>query len=279
LHSYQRHCFFNKLYFIHSRLKKEIQIFFTALMFYTRIPCPKWVTHEADYLNKATRYFPLVGWIVGLVTFAVFWGSHFLFGTQVAVILAISAAILTTGAFHEDGFADACDGFGGGWTKEKILDIMKDSRIGAFGATGLVMLLLLKYSVFSYMIFDGINWRWLLLVLITVHAMARLTAISISFVLPYSREDESSKAKPISKGFTWKELAGSMFFGLLPYSIVVSRHVYYLAILPPLLLLVFFAVRYLKKWLGGYTGDCLGAAEQLAELIIMLSFVAIWKFI
>ncbi len=279
MHGYQHHCIFNLFYFIHCCLKKEIQIFFTALMFYTRIPCPKWVTHEADYLNKATRYFPLVGWIVGLITFAVFWSSHFLFNIPVSVIFAMSAAILTTGAFHEDGFADACDGFGGGWTKEKILDIMKDSRIGAFGAIGLVMLLLLKYTVFTGMIFEGINWRWLLLVLITVHAMARLTAISVSFVLPYSRDDESSKAKPISKGFTRKELAGSLFFGLLPYGIVVSRHIYYLAIIPALLLLVFFASRYFKKWLGGYTGDCLGAVEQLAELLIMLSFVAIWKFI
>jgi adenosylcobinamide-GDP ribazoletransferase len=260
-------------------MRNEVKIFFTALMFYTRIPCPRWVGHEPDYLNKATRYLPLVGWIVGAISFGVFWGSHYLFSTPIAVLLSMCAAILTTGAFHEDGFADACDGFGGGWTKEKILDIMKDSRIGAFGAIGLVLLLLLKFTLFCSMAFEGINWQWLLLVLVTIHSMARLAAISVSFFLQYARADESSKVKPIAKGFTWKEVAGSMFFGLLPYSIAASRHVYYLVILAPLVLLVFFSVRYLKKWLGGYTGDCLGAVEQLAEVIIMLSFIAAWKFI
>ncbi len=97
-------------------------------MFYTRVPCPRWVGHEPDYLNKATRYFPLIGWLVGAIGFAVLWGGMQLWPTSVAVLLSIAAMVLTTGAFHEDGFADACDGFGGGWTKEKILAIMKDSR-------------------------------------------------------------------------------------------------------------------------------------------------------
>jgi adenosylcobinamide-GDP ribazoletransferase len=112
-----------------------------------------------------------------------------------------------------------------------------------------------------------------------VHALARLTAISISFALPYAREDMDSKAKPIAQAFSWREVAGAFILGLLPYAVVASRHYFYLAILLPLLLLHVWAVRYFKKWLGGYTGDCLGAVEQIAELIIMLSFIAIWKFI
>lgn len=248
-------------------------------MFYTRIPCPGWVGHEPDYLNKATRYFPLIGWLVGAIGFAVLWGSMQLWPISVAALLSIAAMVLTTGAFHEDGFADACDGFGGGWTKEKILAIMKDSRIGAYGAIGVVLLLLTKYAVMVQLAFAGIHWYWLLLVLVTVHALARLTAISVSFVLPYAREDMEAKAKPIAQSFSWKEVAGAFCFGLLPYAVVASRHWYYWAILLPLLVLHIWAVRYFKKWLGGYTGDCLGAVEQVAELVIMLSFVAIWKFI
>lgn len=249
-------------------------------MFYTRVPCPKWVGHEADYLNKATRYFPLIGWLVGCISFAVLWGSMQWWPTAIAVLLSMAAAVLTTGAFHEDGFADACDGFGGGWTKEKILAIMKDSRIGAYGAIGIVLLLLTKYAVFVQLVFDGIHWYWLLLVLVTVHSLARLTAIAVSFVLPYAREDAAdSKAKPIAQAFGWREVTGAFVFGLLPYAVVVSRHYYYLAILLPLLLLYVWAVRYCKQWLDGYTGDCLGAVEQLAELVILLSFIAIWKFI
>src|SRR5436190_7873550 len=130
-------------------MKKELHIFFTALLFYTRIPCPKNIDHNPDYLNKTSRYFPLVGWIVGGITFVVYYLSAFIFTIEIAVILSIIAGILITGAFHEDGFADVCDGFGGGWTKEKILLIMKDSSIGAYGAIGLVLLFLLKFQSMS----------------------------------------------------------------------------------------------------------------------------------
>ena len=99
-------------------MKKQLHIFFTALMFYTRIPCPKNIDHNPEYLNKASRYFPLIGWIVGGISFGVYYLSAILFSSEIAVILSIIAGILTTGAFQEDGFAEVCDGFGGGWTKE-----------------------------------------------------------------------------------------------------------------------------------------------------------------
>jgi adenosylcobinamide-GDP ribazoletransferase len=260
-------------------LGTEVNIFFTALMFYTRIPCPRWVTHDADYLNKATRYFPFIGWIVGAISFGVFYAAQFFLGASIATSLGMAAAIFTTGAFHEDGFGDVCDGFGGGWTKEKILTIMKDSRIGAYGAIGLCMLLLLKFTAFTQLASAGLHWQWLLLVYIMIHALARLTAISISFIIPYVRDDETSKAKPIAKSFSWKVVTGVLFFGLLPLAILISQHWMYVWVLLPMIALIFFASRYFKKWLDGYTGDCLGAAEQLAELIIPLTLLVIWKYI
>jgi len=128
-------------------IKYEIQVFFTALMFYTRIPCPAWVNHDEEFLNKATRYFPLIGWIVGGLAALTFYGSSFIFSKEVSILFSFAISVLITGAFHEDGFADVCDGFGGGWTKEKILDIMKDSRVGAYGAIGIVLLFLLKFAL------------------------------------------------------------------------------------------------------------------------------------
>ncbi len=104
-------------------IRREIQIFFAALMFFTRIPCPTWVKHSQETLNKASRYFPLIGWIVGAIGASVFWISSLLFPPVLAVLLSMIATILLTGAFHEDGFADVCDGFGGGWTQEEILRI------------------------------------------------------------------------------------------------------------------------------------------------------------
>ena len=127
-------------------IKRQIHIFFTALMFYTRIPCPKNIDHDPEYLNKASRYFPLIGWIVGGLSFLVFIFFEELFTVPIAVVFSIVASVLVTGGFHEDGFADVCDGFGGGWTKEKILLIMKDSAIGAYGALGLILILIIMIT-------------------------------------------------------------------------------------------------------------------------------------
>lgn len=260
-------------------MQNEIRIFFTALMFYTRIPCPSWVDHSPDYINKATRYFPLIGWIVGGISFGVFWLSSLLFGPNIAIIASFIAGILTTGAFHEDGLADVFDGFGGGWTKEKILDIMKDSRVGAFGVIALILSFLLKYLAFEQLLKLICNDNLLILLLfISYHALARLTAINIVFTEQYSREDETSKAKPIAKAHTYREIVGAYFFGLLPLVALSSLHWQFALVIAPMFGLYFFAKRYFNKWIDGYTGDCLGAVEQMAELLTLLSFLALEKF-
>ncbi len=261
-------------------LKNEIKIFFTALMFYTRIPCPSTIDHDPDYINKATRYFPLIGWIVGAISFLFYWASNFLFDTNIAVLVSLIAGVLTTGAFHEDGLADVFDGFGGGWTKEKILDIMKDSRVGAYGAIAIVFLLLLKFIGLNNLVgtthFSTIQ---ILLLFIVYHSLARLATINIVFTSTYSRDDETSKVKPIAKTHSSVEIIGAYFFGLLPLAILAYFNIKFLIVLLPLFLLVFFARRYFIKWINGYTGDCLGAVEQLAELIIILTFVALCKYL
>lgn len=264
-------------------MKKELHIFFTALMFYTRIPCPKNINHNPDYLNKATRYFPLIGWIVGSISFFVFYIFSLFLSVEIAVILAITASILTTGAFHEDGFADVCDGFGGGWTKEKILMIMKDSAIGAYGAIGLVLLFLLKFkllsdSVLLFPIGDRLSVVQIFLLFVSSHALSRLAAISIIFTHEYSREDASSKSKPIAKSNTWKEVLGAFFFGLVPLLGLSYFKYQVLLVLIPVFLTRYFLARYFQKWIDGYTGDCLGATQQVCEVIYYLSIIFIWKF-
>ena len=160
-------------------IKEEIKIFFTSLMFYTRIPCPKYVDHSEEYLNKATRYFPLVGIIVGVISFIFYWISNQIFNVQISVIISIAAGILVTGAFHEDGFADTFDGFGGGWTKEKILEIMKDSRVGVYGVISIVILLFLKiFSLTSLVLiiqsnFDLTSELIIFMIFITYHSISR----------------------------------------------------------------------------------------------------------
>ena len=249
-------------------------------MFYTRIPCPKNITHHPDYLNKATRYFPFIGWIVGSISFLAFYLFSFFLSTEIAVILAIIASILTTGAFHEDGFADVCDGFGGGWTKEKILMIMKDSAIGAYGAIGLVLLFLLKFKLLSESILLFTNNILLIFLLcISAHSLSRLAAITIIFTHEYSRDDASSKSKPIAKQYTWKEVFGSFFFGLIPLIVFSYFDLKFLLAIIPVFITRYFLARYFQKWIDGYTGDCLGATQQVCEVVFYLSILFLWKFI
>lgn len=249
-------------------------------MFYTRIPCPKNITHDPDYLNKATRYFPFIGWIVGSISFLAFYIFSLFLSTETAVIFAIIISVLTTGAFHEDGFADVCDGFGGGWTKEKILLIMKDSAIGAYGAIGLVLLFLAKFKLLSesILLFTN-NILLIFLLFISAHSLSRLAAISIVFTHQYSRDDASSKSKPIAKNHSWKEIFGSFFFGLIPLLALTYFNYKVLLAIIPVFITRYFLVGYFQKWIDGYTGDCLGATQQVCEVIYYLSILFIWKFI
>lgn len=253
-------------------MKKEIDIFFTALMFFTRIPCPKWIGHDPDYLRKSSKYFPLIGILVGSIGALVFYGSSYLFPKEIAILLSMVATIYTTGAFHEDGFADVCDGFGGGWTKEKILLIMKDSRLGTYGVIGISAVLALKFFALTY-----ISGAMIPLVLISGHALSRFMATTLIYTHPYVRDKEDSKAKPAAKSMSLSMLALSGFFGLTPLFFFKEGYLF-LVLIPVYSAKVFLGAKF-KKWIGGQTGDCAGAVQQLCELVFYLSLLVLWKFI
>ena len=128
-------------------MKHELRLFFIALQFFTRVPVPRWVGFEPAWLQQSARHFPAVGLCVGAVGALVLAGTAWLVPPAVAVVLSMVATVVLTGAFHEDGFADTCDGLGGHVSRERALDIMKDSRIGSYGVVGLVLLLGLKATV------------------------------------------------------------------------------------------------------------------------------------
>lgn len=262
--------------------KKEVDIFLTAVMFYTRIPAPRWVNHSPDYLNKASRYFPLMGWIVAAIAFGfISIGSSF-FGADLAIALSMAATIFVTGAFHEDGFADMCDGFGGGYTKERILEIMKDSRVGTYGVVGVIMILLIKFLSLRILVdlsngFDSLIF--LLLIFIAAHSVSRLSAISILFTHQYVQADAVSKIKPIALSYTWKEVLGSVFFGLLPIIFIGFYSPLLMAAILPVVVTRFILSSYFNRLIGGYTGDCLGATQQISEIVFYLSLIALWKYI
>lgn len=269
-------------------LKKEWNIFLSALMFLTRLPVPKHMEHNETYLQQSPKYFPLIGWIVAMLSFCGFFIFYKYLGTNIAIMASIIAGIFTTGAFHEDGFADTCDAFGGGWTKEKILAIMKDSRLGTYGVAGLVLMLAVKFLLLrdlmvvleSHSFAQQGGWMFYqltALTLVAAHGISRLMCVLVIQRYDYVTADDGSKSKPLaSKKLAVIPLLTAIFFAVAPLFFLPG---YYFLALVPIGLITIFVARYFKKWIGGYTGDCLGAVQQVSETVFYLSVLIIWKYI
>mgnify|MGYP004701904867 CR=1 FL=1 len=244
-------------------MRAELEYFFAALRFFTRLPVPAWVGHSSAQLNHAARYFPLVGVIVGAIGAAVTLAALQLWPATLAVILGMAATLLATGAFHEDGLADSIDGCGGGWTREQVLAIMKDSRIGSYGAVGIGLTLLAKFAALTALAAVSPAPTFLA-ALIAGHSVSRFASTTLIFALDYVRDDASSKSKPLATRLGRGELAVAALFGLAPCLLLPAASVIVALALVGLVTLL--AARYFVRRIGGYTGDCLGATQQLSEL-------------
>lgn len=240
-------------------------------MFFTRIPCPKWVDHKPEYLKKSTKYFSLVGIIIGSIGALIYYGSSYILSHEIAILLSMVSTIYATGAFHEDGFADVCDGLGGGWTKEKILLIMKDSRLGTYGVIGLLFILGLKFLALR----EASNY-YIPLILISGHSLSRFIATTLIYTHPYVRETES-KSENASNNITSSMLIFNAFFAIIPLFFFKTPYVF-ITIIPMYLSKMYLGKKF-KKWLGGQTGDCSGAVQQLSEVVFYLSIIILWKYI
>ncbi|MCC5815308.1 MAG: adenosylcobinamide-GDP ribazoletransferase [Leptospira sp.] len=258
--------------------KKEVLYFFSALMFFTRIPCPKWVSgnYSQDILNRSRKYFPLMGWIVAGLSLLVFFIAIKIFSLELSILLTMVTSILITGGFHEDGWADSCDAFGGGWTKESILSIMKDSRIGTYGTLGVVFILGIKFTCLR-----DLGREDLTLMATTyffAHTVSRFLASSAAQNLDYVQFDDSSKSKPIAESkLSHLELIYSFIFVVIPMLFLMNQYLVLAFLLAWIMQIIM--ILYFKKWIGGFTGDCLGGIQQVSEIAIYLGTIAIWKFI
>ena len=248
-------------------IRRELEYFFGALRFFTRLPVPVWVGHSAEALDRSARYFPAVGLVIGGIGALVFLGASLFWPQAVAVLLSMVATIYATGAFHEDGLADMVDGLGGGWDKLRILEIMKDSRVGSYGVVALVLALLGKFVLLV-----ALDATLVPFALLAGHAVSRFCSTVLLATMDYVREDLLSKAKPLAT-----RLSGGEMLVALGFVIAV------LALLPPektvagcalAALATFWLAAKFKRSLGGYTGDCLGATQQVSEIAFYLGLLA-----
>jgi adenosylcobinamide-GDP ribazoletransferase len=248
-----------------TSLRGEFRAVHAALIYFTRLPLPTLRASTADDWRRAATYFPLVGLVVGSGCGTVLLTAMHAFPPQIAAGLSLVTGALLTGAMHEDGFADVCDGFGGGTTRDRALEIMSDSRMGAFGALGLLLLV-------------GMKWQALALlspahafgVPVAAAALSRAGSISLLSALDYVRAD--GKARPVVSRLGAPRLALATAFGLVPLFFLRPVCVW---ALPAILIVRFVAVRWFRRRLGGYTGDCLGAVQQVGEAVCLLVFVAL----
>ena len=238
-------------------LRRELDYFFGAIRFFTRLPVPAWVGHSSDALQRSMRYFPAVGLIVGGIAALVFVFTSFFWPRTLAVLAAIATTLYITSTFHEDGWSNMVDGFGGGWDKAQILTIMKDSRIGSFGAVALVMMLLTKFCALV-----EVEILLIPVSLVAGHTFSRLCATLVLRKLDYVRDE--GKSKPLSTHIGNGELTFAVLTALLPLLLLPPQQSIPAVILA--LLATVWLARLFKQRIGGYTGDCLGATQQLAEV-------------
>lgn len=257
-------------------LKKEITYFLTALMFFTRIPIPFKIPYSNEIMNQSQKYYAAVGLLVGCFNAIIYSVCQFILPVDIAIIITMITSILLTGAFHEDGFTDVCDSFGGGYGKEKIMTIMKDSRIGAYGVIGAILLLLLKFTSLKHIAED--NFWLIIFTLIAAHSVSRFFSGMMIYTHEYVTDIDKSKSKPMaSKALPIKNLLISFLFCLLPF--IVFAEWKFLLILPLCYIGKVYLGWYFKKYIGGYTGDCLGTVQQVTEVLFYLGILIICKFL
>ncbi len=249
-----------------STVHREWQAFWLALGFLTRIPMPVRIDYSPRLMNQSSVYFPLVGLLLGLLYLGLYSLLVPLWPEPVSVVLVLAFHLWITGAFHEDGLADSVDALGGGQSPQARLRIMKDSRIGTYGTVALVLALLLKA-----LLIPAVEPVWLAWLLPPV--VARLAPLWLMSGLTYVSDPDTSKSKPVADDFSRTRLLIATLASLLGVAWLAGAQ-------PALLALAAVAVtallwgRFIRDRLGGYTGDALGAAVVLTELVLLLALAA-----
>lgn len=287
-------------------LLDEARIALIALQFLTRVPIPARIGFHPAWLQASARHFPLVGALVGSIGALVLGGAAQLWPLPVAVGLSMAATVWLTGGFHEDGLADTCDGLGGAVSRERALVIMKDSRLGSYGALGLVLVLGLKAVTLHALAVHAL-WN-ALAATVFAHAGSRAATVMLLRALPYAGDAEHAKAKPMAQQLGgWGALVAAGWTGAVAWAVAAvlasagasapdlpasaltpaaaaaagaavraatSGVMTIAASLAFAVVVATVCARWFRRRLGGYTGDTLGTTQQFTELAMLLGWLA-----
>ncbi len=255
---------------LRSFVKAELPAFLLALQFLTRLRLGIEVEFSSEAQRASPRWYPGVGVVIGAICGVVYWGAAVLFPPLVAVLVSVAAGLIVTGALHEDGFADACDGLGGMRPKERVLEIMRDSRIGTYGVLGLGLMLATKVTALAALPVLAVPF-----VLIAGHAASRASVLWVMASSDYVRD--AGAASSVAGGLDQR----AMVIGLACAGVALVPLLFVLPVLAFVLGLAglaagHYAMRHRYEGrLGGYTGDCLGAVQQCSEVGFYLGLLVV----
>lgn len=254
---------------------QSLRHYLLAVQFFTRIPVTgrlaDWVGYSPAMLRASAAHFPGVGWLAALLSTAVYAALHWALApnplaSAVAAVFCTIATVLMTGGFHEDGLADVADGLGGSADRERALDIMKDSRIGAFGAMALVLALLAKLSLLALL--GAHSLPTALWALVGAHVLSRFWPLLIVRGLPHVGDTARSKSKPLADQISGGALGVAFLWCFVPLALVgwAQPALFSIASIALSGLAAAWMARLFARRLQGFTGDCLGATQQVGEI-------------
>lgn len=245
---------------------REIGRFFAGLMFLTRLPAP-WAVHDDAGVARSAPYFPLIGAVIGVIGGGTYALASAVLPPGVAAGLALAAGLIATGALHEDGLADLCDGLGGGTTREQALEIMRDSRIGAFGALGLLVSVGLRWAALATL---AASQGFVAMIL--AHTLSRAALPPVMAFCRYARP--AGLAAPPAERVSGREVVVALI-AALAIAFIAGPIVAVLAAAAAGLSAALVLALILRR-LGGYTGDGLGAIQQAAEIAVLVLLAGLW---
>lgn len=250
-----------------KHLRSAALDFLVAVQFLTRFPLPS-LPYDQGSLSRAVKFFPFVGLLIGCAAALL----HLVLAPHlprlITALLVIAFLMASTGCLHEDGLADAADAFGGGASREQILLILKDSRIGSYGGTALSLSLLARVFLLA-----ALPLPLVLQYLIASHVLCRWTTLPLSYYLAPARDRNDADGAGQGARIARLTTRGTLIFGSLctaAICILILR-IHALAAIGATVLVTLATAIYYQRKLAGVTGDCFGATNQLAEIAVYLS--------